>query len=224
MKRLPGIFLTLIAALVLFAAQTHADSHLSLQYQEAMGDTIRMRHFLVEANGNGVAIQSTQAEDWIFTECDAAGNTRSWHVDKEKSDYLAVREGNTIRISGSLEGEPVDKELEKDGLPWFQSLYYSLSRFVKSDKEEIRFWMIRPDNLSLVKLVASKEAVETIRVNGQQEATQKVRISATGLLSLLWHGHYWYRQDDGVLLQYKDGKALPGRAKIMMYLSQAENS
>ena len=224
MKRLSGIILTLIAALVLSAAQTHADSHLSLQYQEAMGDTIRMRHFLVESNGNGVAIQSSRADDWIFTECDASGNTRSWHVDKEKSDYFAVRDGNTIRINGSLKGEPVDKELEKDGLPWFQSLYYSLSRFVKSDKEEIRFWMIRPDNLSLVKLVATKKAVETIRVNGRKETTQKVRISATGLLSLLWHGHYWYRQHDGVLLQYKDGKALPGRAKISMYLSQAENS
>ncbi len=224
MRQSFGIICTLLTALLLSTPQIHASNRLSLQYLEARGETVQTRRFLVEPNGKGVAIQSSIRDNWFFTECDFSGNTRQWHVNKAESDFRAVRDGNIITISGRFSGQSVNKTLEKDELPWFQSLYYSLGRFVQSDKEEIEFWMIRPDNLSLVKLHAQKETVEMIRINGHEEETQKVRLNATGLLSFIWYGYYWYTPKDGVMVKYKDMKALPGRSKLTMHLSQAEKS
>lgn len=38
-------------------------------------------------------------------------------------------------------------------------------------------------------------------------------------MKYIWHGYCRYREDGGVLLQYKDMKALPGRSKLTMHLS-----
>lgn len=221
-KRLAQAVCILLAAFSVTAEAAAAEGRLSLQYRETMGESIRTRQFLVEPSGQEVAIQSSVEDDWFFTVCDDSGNTRQWHVDKAASDFMAVRSGNTITISGTADGQRVDKKLTKNELPWFQSLYYSLSRFVRSEKQQIEFWMIRPDNLSLVKLRAEKEEMETIPVNGRPESAQKVRLAPTGLLSFIWHGYYWYRPGDGVLLLYKDMKALPGRSKLMVRLCHAQ--
>jgi hypothetical protein len=215
-RRSLGFILLLL--LVQAPAGIWAVESLSLRYREAAGDQVRVRRFSVEPSGERVSVQSSVEGKMFFTECDISGDTRRWQVDADESDFQAVRSGNTIAISGTARGKSVDKKLTKDERPWFQSLYYSLSRFVVSDKESLEFWMIRPDNLSLVRLRAEKEGVETIRIHGRAESVQKVRLEPAGLFSYIWHGYYWYRKEDGVLLQYKDMKALPGRNKLSVRL------
>jgi len=209
-------------AVLIIVTDAYAGNRQDLHYREHLGDKIRNRHFQVKPIAEGVAVMSLIDDSKHYlAHCDNTGNTYLWAVDKKSKRLRAERDGNKITISGTSSGEPVHKQLNKDGLPWFQSLYYSLSCFVRSDRQSIEFWMIRPDNLSLVKLRAEKKAVETIRVNGKKEKAKKIRLGLTGLLSYVWHGYYWYRAQDGVLLQYKDMKSLPGRGKLTVRLCEA---
>ena len=210
--------------ILIFVAGGYADTWQDLQYRELQGDHIRNRIFQVKPITQGVAVSSLVDQAHYLAHCDETGKTSLWAVDEKDRNIRAERHGNTINITGSMSGESINKQLKKNDLPWFQSLYYSLSCFLESDQEAIEFWMIRPDNLSLVKLRAEKESVETIRINGQKEQAEKIRLGLTGLLSYIWHGYYWYRAEDGVLLQYKDMKALPGRSKLTVRLCAAEPS
>jgi len=224
-RQLILFFFAIAAVLLLMDHGLQAGSRQSLKYNESRGEKVGTRHFYVEDNGKGVAISSSMAGSHALTRCDDFGNTRQWVVNKNKMNIRAIREGNTIQVTGRSGDKAVDKRLTVgDGLPWFQSLYYALSRFVQGEQKQVEFWMIRPDNLSLVKLRAEKESVAIIRLNGSEERTQKVKLSATGLLKYIWHGYYWYRKEDGVLLQYKDMKALPGRAKLTMHLTRATHA
>ena len=209
---------------LIFFVSGYADTWQDLQYRESQGDNIRNRLFQVKPIAEGVAVSSLVDNAHYLAHCDESGNTRLWRVDKKEQNIRAERVGNTITITGTVSGETINRQLKKNDLPWFQSLYYSLSCFLESDKGEIEFWMIRPDNLRLVKLRAEKEPVDTIRINGQTEQAKKIRLGLTGLLSYIWHGYYWYRAEDGVLLQYKDMKALPGRSKLTVRLCAAEQS
>ncbi len=213
------------AALLITGESLPADGLQSMNYRESRDGRVRIRQFDVAPDGAGVAVSSSIADDHILTRCDDSGHTRQWIVKKNEMHIKAIREGKVIQVSGRSGGEPVEKQLRTgDGLPWFQSLYYAFSRFVQSDQKQLEFWMIRPDNLSLVKLRAEKKGMETIRLNGREEKAQKVKLSATGLLQYIWHGYYWYRKEDGVLLQYKDMKALPGRSKLTMHLSDKDQA
>ncbi len=213
---------SLLAAFFIMFYTLQAEAAQDFKYLETRGEKVRTRNFAVRQKASGVAVSSSVEGDHFLIHCSGSGDTREWRVDKEDTGMRAVRDGEYINITGTYEGKKVDRRLHADGLPWLQSLYYSLGRFAQSGKEQIEFWMIRPDNLSLVKLRAEKESVEKININGKQEAAQKIRLGLTGLLSYVWHGFYWYRQSDGVLLQYKDMKALPGRSKLTLRLCRAE--
>jgi hypothetical protein len=72
------------------------------------------------------------------------------------------------------------------------------------------YWIIRRDTLTPVKMKARKEERCTVTVNNMNFAARKVRVRLSGLRSLFWHGDYWFRRDDGLLLRYKGTTGPPG--------------
>jgi hypothetical protein len=145
------------------------------------------------------------------------------HMDSTKNiDLIAIRNGNNVILKGTSEGKNIDEVIKLDKTPWKQSMSYSLSEFALGDKDKIEYWIIRLDKFKGEKMQAEKAGTEDITINGKQYQAFKVKISAAGLRSKFWSGHYWFRSSDGLFLKYDGWNGLPGSTKTIIELFEKE--
>jgi hypothetical protein len=139
-------------------------------------------------------------------------DTHRWHVTEKNglSDFTAVRTGASISISGRFRGDPVNKTIPIDGTDWYQASSLSLRGFAASTDREKVFWTIRSDTLTVHKIKAVKQGLETIDVNGVMKKAVRIKLSLTGLLSHFWKSDYWFSVPEGVFLQFKGPSGPPG--------------
>ncbi len=133
--------------------------------------------------------------------------TEQWALrdDKSDHDFVARREGDLIRISGSFHGEPVKKTVDIDEDVWFNKLDHGLSSFAVSDQEALSFWVLKLlSDLDPIKMIAEKEGVERIEVSGKSYEAVKIKLVLDHfILSKLWAARCWYRTSDGLFLRYE---------------------
>jgi len=138
----------------------------------------------------------------------------------EGTDVKAERKNNTVHVKGIFKKKPIDRAIEIDEDPWFQATTLSLRSFVLSEKETMTFWILRPSNLKPYKLVARKEMTQTRDVLGQTVSAQKVSLSPPGLLAALWKGEYWFKKDNGMLIECETPCGPPGSNDVVMRLTE----
>ena len=125
-----------------------------------------------------------------------------------------------------MNGKAIDGTKQIDGLPWYQTVTFSLRPMVMSkEQDSVSFWTLRPDTLALVKLRAIKETEEQIQVNNSTVKAQRVRVTPDNeLLSFFWQGNYWFRSQDGVFVKFEGINGPPGTPKTVIELVQVINS
>jgi hypothetical protein len=128
----------------------------------------------------------------------------------------AWREGNTLFVGGTLNGRSMQRQYRLDDAPWFQVMSYSLQGFVLSNRRETEFRMLHPETFVAYKMTAVKEGLETISVRGRKFETQKIRLRIKGALSVFWHGDFWFRSGDGLLVFYRSLNGLPGSSETLV--------
>ena len=129
-----------------------------------------------------------------------------------RMELAAAVRGQEIVLSGSFQGRKIDKRFAAAGPPWNQLFQMGLGPFVRSGKKGMSFRSIGtqgPGELKIGKMSVTRKGEETIEIGGKPVAAVHVRISLSGILSMFWHGDYWYRQGDGRFLRYR-GKNRPG--------------
>ena len=140
--------------------------------------------------------------------------TEQWALrdDKSDHDFVAQREDDLIRISGSFHGKPIDKTVDIDEDVWFNKLDHGLSAFAVSNREELSFWVLKLlSDLDPIKMVAEKEGVERIEVSGASYEAIKIKLVLDHfILSKLWSARCWYRASDGLFLRYEGANGRPG--------------
>lgn len=207
---LPLLALVLVAA-PLAAAERHV-------YRETRGDTVSSYVWVLAAEGDQYRITFTSPNETFMNDCDADGSTRRWRMQNARVEAQAHREGDAIVLSGRRDGKVVERRIEIGDEPWYQPLSYSLRQFARSGKATTRFWMLRPDTLAPVRLKAERAGRETIDTAHGPAPADKVRISTTGLLTGLWHAHYWFDAKTGVFLRYEGVNGLSRDAKTVIQL------
>jgi hypothetical protein len=150
--------------------------------------------------------------------CDQSRATSVWKAVRSDMDIVAQRVGNVIRIQGEFQGEPIDRSVEVDDAPWYQALTYSLRTLLDSGQESMIFWVLRPDNMSALKLKAVRKDSVQVTMNGEEVDAQKITVRPTGLLSKVWRADYWFRAQDGVMLRYEAVHGPPGTPKTVVRL------
>jgi hypothetical protein len=148
--------------------------------------------------------------------------TVRWHYRHRErgTDLTARREGNTILLEGSHEGEEVQRRFEIDELPWRQQFPLDLERFARSDRQSTRFWAIGTDGpagLKTAKFIAVKKERDILSVGEETCRVLRIRISFYGLLSIFWHGDSWHRCSDGEYIRFRSSEA-PGHPPALLEL------
>ena len=178
-------------------------------YAETTGSHEIPIEYLIE-RGAQVVIRVQRSDGIFHNRCEPSGATIEWHYRGKDADVRAHREGRTLVVQGQWQGKTFQKRHSIDEAPWFQPLSYALQPFMQSDRQTLRFWLIRTDNFEPVKLKAVRSGTEEIFVDGRQYSSSRIDVSPSGPLSFVWHGSYWFRQSDAVFLQYAGGHLLSG--------------
>jgi hypothetical protein len=134
---------------------------------------------------------------------DANYSTISWKLTEAGGDteYVGDRDGDTVRVRGTLEGEAIDKEHDVEDLSFYHSPAVGLEAFVRSGAAKIEFTTLRPDDLSRHKMKAERKDVEQITVGGVDVRAVRVQWGLTGFRSAFYKRTFWFREADGVFLR-----------------------
>jgi hypothetical protein len=87
----------------------------------------------MERSPEGVVLRaqsSTGDRETAWVDDSLAAQRMEFVSPDSKNDFRALRQGNTIRIGGTIGGRQVDRALSIDGRPWFGILELSLAGFV----------------------------------------------------------------------------------------------
>jgi len=201
------------------AADTQAAETESYRYLQQSGKTEEHFDWILQQQEEPLlrAIGPVEEHQTLM---DSAMATRRWELNIPQSETCveARREGNSILLRGRWRGKPLDRTLDIDEAPWFQALSVSLRPFLKQPQTSIEFWTLRPDKLTVHKILASKKGREPLLLDGQEVMADKVEITMTGLAAWLGRGRYWFRASDNVLLRYQGPGGLPGVPSTLINL------
>lgn len=124
----------------------------------------------------------------------------------------ARRQGEAIDLSGTFRGKKVEKKFTANGPPWNQLFQMGLGALALASDKSFQFCSIGtqgPGEMKIGKFTVTRQGEEKISLSGAEIVAVRMRVSLSGLLSIFWHGDYWYRKSDGRFLRYR-GKNRPG--------------
>ncbi len=126
-----------------------------------------------------------------------------WTITKANGESLEfVRNADIIEITGVSGGSPVLETREIDAAPWFASIPFGLSPFLRSARDEMTFWTINPKNFKPYKMVAERKESREITVRGARIAATRVQVSASGVPAIFFSMDFWLRDSDGVCVRF----------------------
>jgi len=179
-------------------------------YRERTGEDTRVRHWATTVLESTYRVRSRVGDDVFLQHVRPNGDTQRWQARAESMELVVVRRGPRLDASGVLDGEPVERIFELGEDPWFQSIAFSLERFLHSEAREVVFRMLAPRELETVRLRAVRKGVETIDFGQESTRAVRVELRLAGWRSTLWSAQYWFRERDGVFLKYAGRNGFPG--------------
>ncbi|WP_461211547.1 hypothetical protein [Desulfocurvus sp. DL9XJH121] len=195
------------------------ESGLRLVYAERAGDVSTSKEYLVEKTASGYRIQLFNQGVKRTIVCDENLDTvLEEYAAPDSGDELTFRrqEGG-LRLTGTLDGKSMDQEFPMDGV-WYGSVLL-LSDFVLSGREKTEFYVTKPEEEQVVKLVAIREGTEEVKAGDKSFQAVKVKYTVPGIRGMFWKSYYWYRASDGLLVKTEETRGMPGtptvRAELM---------
>jgi len=212
-----ALLLFLFLPILLFSETTN-------NYKIAIGEDIYYSSFSIAKTDSLILyIYRHEAEEQINYYNQNGTTQKFTHKDSTNNiDLIAIKDGKKIILKGISCENIIDTVIKIDESPWKQSMSYSLSEFALSGEEKIEYWIIRLDKFKGEKMQAEKAGTENITIKDKSYLAVKVKISAAGLRSKFWSGHYWFRVSDGLFLKYEGWNGLPGSTKTTIEFLEKE--
>jgi hypothetical protein len=204
----------LLAGMAALPAVAATDAVLAetLTYREIEGDAVATHVLTIipEPPGFRIELGTSRPGKVVRQTFRVAADltTREWTFSDpaRRLELAAVVRGEDIVLSGSFQGKKVEKRFDADGAPWNQLFQMGLGLFALSGRGKMQFRSIGtegPGELKIGKMTVTRQDDEAIALHGEKVVAVHLRISLSGLLSIFWHGDYWYRRSDGRFLRYR---------------------
>ncbi|MBF0484283.1 MAG: hypothetical protein HQL25_06210 [Candidatus Omnitrophica bacterium] len=128
--------------------------------------------------------------------------TLSWvvKIPQDNTDYKGERIGSKLVINGIFKGTPIQKVINIDNAPFLFNPKIGLMGFVKSDKEQLKYWGFRSDSLEVFKMQAKRKGIEIIEVNGIKTECYKIWWAPEAFAGI-FNRIYWFRTLDGIYVK-----------------------
>ena len=188
------------------------------------GETVHRFTFEPLESGQKIRLESSSGNKKIMQiyRVDNDLSTLHWeYIDPAAHSRIEARlENRVIRLQGIHEGNPIRKQFKINDLPWNQVFHIGLEPFARSGGGSTQFWSIGtsgPGEMKIAKFNVKRIKNETISTEDTKTKACRLQISLSGLLSVFWKGYYWYRQEDGCFLLYRE-KGKQGENDPLMVL------
>lgn len=147
-----------------------------------------------------------------------------WNYQNKDTDtaLLAERRNNLLFISGRAKGQELQQVVAIDSDPVYQTLSYSLSEFLRSGKNMVKFWFLIPGDYTPFKMIAYRLDKQIIKVNGVAVEAYCVKQTLDGPMRNFWHAFYWFRTFDLVYVKYEGINGGPGTPLTVVELIEEE--
>lgn len=147
---------------------------------------------------------------------DSKWDTQSWsYLNKANSNRMkGIRVGQEVEFSGTYKGKEIKKTFNLKSYPWNQVFHMGLETFIGSKEKKYIFWAIGTRGRGATKISRFKA-----KKKSKKNQIQHVTISLTGILSMFWRGHYYFRLKDNIFIKYK-GNDGPGTAQKEIRLTK----
>ncbi|QVL56778.1 MAG: hypothetical protein KFB93_05180 [Simkaniaceae bacterium] len=141
-----------------------------------------------------------------------------------KDEYAIVRNGSNLIARKDVNGEKTEKQYNLGNDLWVQEFDFSFKPFILSDYRNFKFSIIHPKKLDLHDMVATKQSIEKLTLNGEERDTIKVKVTLTGFKKMFWHADLWFDPQAGDLLKYmaNEGPNTP-LSIITLFSKQIDN-
>jgi hypothetical protein len=202
--------------LLLQAVTSLAMDETILTYRESTGPDDEEISYVIASKGSSIQIEADFQDEHHNVVTDAHLNTEKLSISFTKNSTVISIHRQDDRIV--IEGErPRSIKIDSE-IPWYQSLI-SLKTFVMSGDKRKTFYALSANfderlskgkGVQLLHLVAKRGGRETLSIDGKEEETVRVTVTFNDIRSLFWKAHYWYREIDGTLVQYKEVRGAPG--------------
>ena len=201
-------------------------------YKEKEGEKVTFHRIQIEPTTVGYTINLTSESGSKHTvqkfQLDTELATLSWSYEAPhtKTKITAFRKENKIFLQGIDDGDPVEKTFKINEFPWNQTFNIGLEKFALSPEESMKFWAIGtsgPGNMKITKFNVKRKEIETITLNSMEQPIEAIHftISLTGLLSMFWTGHYWFRKSDGRFLKFSGKNRASGPVAVSELISES---
>ena len=179
-------------------------------YRETTGDTVKTFGVSIRKHNDGGFVISYEKDTEAVVNREFS--TLVWKYEKpaQGTDVTVRRAGNVLVLAGKLKGNPIEKKFPINNQPWFQTLDVSLEHFFGSGGTYVKFWIFRPDDMTVHEMEATKVGEKPVTANGKSYASYHVRVNLTGFAAHFWQAHYWFRTSDGVHIRYESVHGGPG--------------
>ena len=193
-----------------------------LTYREISGENVFHYDYDINKTTEGYKIGVIKRKDSQVIEDQVFYLNKDYHTTKwvyrrpgDDTDVTAVLEGDMVYMNGVSDGDEVEEDEDLDDYPWIQlwPMNIGLEPFMNAEAEEIRYWAYgteKPGYLKLAKFVATKEGIESIKIDNERYDAYRVKITVSGWRSMFWEGNFFLRKSDWRILMY-DGEGAPGK-------------
>jgi hypothetical protein len=201
-------FLSVFMAYALFCPSLGISSNTStknpLFYQSITQQDKLLSEWNITANENAIHIEGKNREGTTKMVLSPEDMLEKFSYRSPlQGNYSILKQGQAIRATFSKGSKIQTKIFPLNNLPWVQSLCFGLKPFLKSSKTTFKFFIFHSASHELHKMVATKEQVEMIEVNGQKRLAQKVHITLDGIKKHFWKAEAWYDVKTYQQLLYK---------------------
>ncbi|SDC34349.1 hypothetical protein SAMN04488588_0884 [Geotoga petraea] len=191
------MFLTVITYSTPFFKQGIEEINYKENYGEYVNDSkLKIINFIP------MKVQWESINDITTIETDKSLKTIKMNYESDNTNLNLIRKGNFIELSGTSEGEEVQKKLKIDDDPWYQLFVFSFTDFIFSDDKTRQYWVFNPFDLSMSKMKVEKISKEKITINEKTYDTFLLNTRLTGFMSIFWKGEYWFNSENGMYLKY----------------------
>ncbi|MCB1071714.1 MAG: hypothetical protein H7A41_04435 [Chlamydiales bacterium] len=149
-----------------------------------------------------IAGESLSGKTLIVTTPERVTKSFSHQSKNGKDEYSIIREGSQLIARKDINGERSERRFKLGNDLWVQEFDFCFKPFILSDYRDFKFSIIHPKNLDLHDMIATKQSLDKLDLNGKAREAIKVKVTLTGFKKMFWHADLWFDPQSGDLLKY----------------------
>lgn len=199
-----------LALFFVLAAPLFSEEKPQWTYQETVEGKSVNTEWFVEKEGDALHLKGVSPKSTIDINC-----TPDYVLEKMKyvskkgktpKEYVCQRTNNRLVVEAKEENSVDEKRYSIGNSPWIQEFGFGLRPFMASSSAIYKFCIINPKDLTLNHMVARKEKIETLEVNGKNYKAQKIKITLQGYKKVFWTAYAWFDVETNNLVLYRGNK------------------